>query len=270
MTKHTRGKFTVYVVKTQDTEDGIYIGRPMPGRKGSVLENPYRVKDGQSNGSVIPAFKDHLKKVYVKKDSAVKAECQRLADILETEGEVTLRCWCAPKTCHGDVIAMVLFRILEKRGHDVPKDDESPIDLFKGKYAFLSNMYKTRVTIRDHEYNCTETFYQAMKGADPSDVTTVQAAGNGYEAKALGKKVTARADWSETKVGFMREALAAKFESPSLRKKLLATGERSLIESNHWHDNFWGTCTCDNHVYTTGNNVLGYLLMELRKKLRKV
>jgi len=277
MTKHTRGKFTVIVVKTQDTGDGIYIGRPMSGQKGSVLENPYRVKDESQRGTTLVAYKSHLKEIYVVKDSPAKAECQRLADILESEGTITLRCWCAPKKCHGDVIAQVLFRILEKRGHDVPKgvpeSDSAPITEFKGKYAFLSNMYKCNLTIDGEKYNSSEAFCQAMKTLDLEERELLLALGSPYAMKSASRvpgTLTIRDDWDEVKVGFMRVALSAKFSSPKLREMLLETGDRKLVEQNHWHDNFWGCCTCDKHVYTLGGNVLGFLLWELRRKLRKV
>ena len=56
-----------------------------------------------------------------------------------------------------------------------------------------------------------------------------------------------------------------KFNWPELRTKLLATGNRVLVEGNYWHDNFWGECTCEKCKATQkAENWLGKLLMERR------
>ena len=48
---------------------------------------------------------------------------------------------------------------------------------------------------------------------------------------------------------------------------LLLTGGAELIEGNHWHDNFWGICTCDKCWDKRQENQLGKLLMKIRNKL---
>jgi hypothetical protein len=55
-----------------------------------------------------------------------------------------------------------------------------------------------------------------------------------------------------------------------LRKKLLATGDATLIEGNYWHDNYWGVCTCENCVSNgiVGRNRLGTLLMKVREEIK--
>ena len=60
----------------------------------------------------------------------------------------------------------------------------------------------------------------------------------------------------------MEELLRNKFSDPVLKQRLLATGNRELIEGNHWHDNFWDSCTCD-RCRNNGQNLLGKLLMKL-------
>jgi hypothetical protein len=56
----------------------------------------------------------------------------------------------------------------------------------------------------------------------------------------------------------MRECLSQKFADPTLRARLLETGDRDLIEENTWNDRFWGVCR--GH----GGNHLGKLLMAIR------
>ena len=61
----------------------------------------------------------------------------------------------------------------------------------------------------------------------------------------------------------MRKALFAKFtQSSHLKRRLLGTGDRELVERSPY-DSFWG-----DGGNGTGQNWLGKLLMELRKKLR--
>ena len=65
----------------------------------------------------------------------------------------------------------------------------------------------------------------------------------------------------------MRALLWAKFSAEPLRTRLLATGEAQLVEGNTWHDQTWGQCQCVAHVGQPGRNLLGRLLMEVRREL---
>jgi predicted NAD-dependent protein-ADP-ribosyltransferase YbiA (DUF1768 family) len=69
------------------------------------------------------------------------------------------------------------------------------------------------------------------------------------EAKKLARKLTAqgylRKDWEQASLGIMEGLVRQKFSLyPTLREKLLATGDEELVEGNYWHDNFWGACSC--------------------------
>jgi predicted NAD-dependent protein-ADP-ribosyltransferase YbiA (DUF1768 family) len=66
----------------------------------------------------------------------------------------------------------------------------------------------------------------------------------------------------------MKDILTAKFTVPELREKLKATGDATLIEGNHWHDNRWGKCTCERCQNKDGQNWLGKILMEVRDSLK--
>ena len=62
----------------------------------------------------------------------------------------------------------------------------------------------------------------------------------------------------------MKEILLAKAQQHTyVRRKLLSTGTRELIE-NSWRDNFWGW-----GPDREGQNMLGVLWMEVREQLRK-
>ena len=73
-----------------------------------------------------------------------------------------------------------------------------------------------------------------------------------------------RADWEDVKLNVMRKALLAKFtQHDNLRQKLIKTGERVLVERSP-HDSFWG-----DGGDGSGQNWLGWLLMEIRDKVCK-
>ncbi len=62
----------------------------------------------------------------------------------------------------------------------------------------------------------------------------------------------------------MKEVLWAKFsQNPELAKKLVATGDRVLEETNWWGDRIWGVHEGQ------GKNLLGLQLMEIRARLAK-
>ena len=63
----------------------------------------------------------------------------------------------------------------------------------------------------------------------------------------------------------MEYGLREKFKDTDLRDKLVGTGNIEIIETNIWHDNFWGQCNCDK-CKSKGGNKLGKLLMKLRSE----
>lgn len=118
-------------------------------------------------------------------------------------------------------------------------------------------------------YPSVEHAFQAAKSRDPDYRERVRRATSPGAAKHFGKRVSRegglRPDWDEIRVEVMRGLVRQKFTRyPVLRARLLATGERELVEVNYWHDRFWG----ENPV-GTGENWLGRILMEIRKELRQ-
>ena len=63
----------------------------------------------------------------------------------------------------------------------------------------------------------------------------------------------------------MYALVAVKFRDRYLRKRLLNTEERQLIEWVRSKEGFWGALTYDSR---RGQNTLGELLMQLRKFIR--
>ena len=139
---------------------------------------------------------------------------------------------------------------------------------FDGEYAFLSNFYPSTIYHDGITYPTNEHFFQAMKTLDISERKAIAAAPTPGQAKRMGRNVKLRPDWEKIKVDIMRLGLILKFTDAALAEKLIATGDEELVEGNWWHDQTWGSCFCADHCRTPGRNLLGMLLMELRKELQ--
>lgn len=142
------------------------------------------------------------------------------------------------------------------------------IDNFNGEFAFLSNFYPSTFMHYGIVYPTNEHFFQAMKTTDLKEKLAIADAPTPGIAKRLGRTVNLRPDWELIKDDMMRLGLVLKFKKPNLRKKLLATGDAELIEGNTWHDNTWGSCTCEK-CGNKGENRLGKMLMDLRDELQE-
>jgi ribA/ribD-fused uncharacterized protein len=139
---------------------------------------------------------------------------------------------------------------------------------FDGQYDFLSNFYPSPFVHDGIAYPTNEHFFQAMKTLDIDERKKIAAAETPGLAKRMGRKVQLRSDWEKVKVYYMELGLRLKFADKTLAKKLIDTGDEELIEGNWWCDQTWGSCNCPKHIRTPGRNLLGMLLMELRKDLQ--
>ena len=135
------------------------------------------------------------------------------------------------------------------------------ITKFRDKYFFLSNMYPEMVYINGEMYPSAEHAFQAMKSLDKDVRLAMSVCPSAEEAKRSGRKINLRCDWEQVKVSVMKDILRAKFSDPELAQKLRDTGDEELIEGNTWGDTFWGVCR------GKGQNVLGTLLMEVRREI---
>lgn len=138
------------------------------------------------------------------------------------------------------------------------------IDSFSGRYAFLSNFYPVPGGVEDEgiEYPTSENAFQAAKTLDMQYRKSI-AYSSPTQAKRLGHAIALRPQWNQVKVSVMKRIVRTKFSEPTLREKLLATGDEELVEGNDWHDTYWGVCN------GVGQNMLGKILMEVRAELRE-
>lgn len=88
---HTR------VVHCKRQPHDVYIGRP------SVWGNPFEIGKDGTREEVIALYREHIE---------FNTELYERAQ-LELRGKV-LGCWCHPQACHGDVLAEIANRPLEK------------------------------------------------------------------------------------------------------------------------------------------------------------
>ena len=139
---------------------------------------------------------------------------------------------------------------------------------FDGENEFLSNFYHSPIFYEGIVYPTNEHFFQAMKTLDIETRKAIAAAPTPGAAKRMGRHVALRPDWEKIKVDVMRLGLILKFTDAELAEKLVATGDEELVEGNWWHDNTWGNCHCTECSRKGGRNLLGMLLMEVRKELQ--
>ena len=141
--------------------------------------------------------------------------------------------------------------------------DEKNIAGFVADYRWLSNYFLCRVEWEGRVYGSAEAAYHSGKylRAERDVFTNLDP----DPARKLSRaKPYDTAAWEVRQVPTMREVVWAKFsQNPELAKKLLATGDRYLEETNWWGDSFWG-------VYRgEGQNLLGKIVMDTRARLAK-
>lgn len=138
------------------------------------------------------------------------------------------------------------------------------IDSFSGYYHFLSNFSAAEVWLDGESYPSTEHAYQAAKTDDPDWRRRIQLAPTPNAAKRIGRSAPMREGFEEQKVEVMYDLVRQKFRQHGrLAERLLATGDRELVEGNWWGDSFWGVCD------GRGENHLGRVLMRVRREMRE-
>ncbi|RDZ26015.1 NADAR family protein [Lysobacter silvisoli] len=135
-------------------------------------------------------------------------------------------------------------------------------------YGPFSNLYKRSFVFEGREFATAEHAYQAGKAAKesvkewilsaPSPALVAMAAHGLYTWDIVP-------NWAQIKFDRMRAVLRAKFtQHEDLRALLLSTGTARLVEAgktNNPVNRLWG------EVNGIGQNMLGVMLMELRKEL---
>jgi hypothetical protein len=170
----------------------------------------------------------------------------------------------------------------EGGGHGVAgfikPDTPTRVFFYEQDFYVLSNFSAFQITFENRAnpagdwtvqtFETSEQCYHFLKfdhlaGRGVQDL--IWRARSAHEAFKLAQehKALQRPDWDEIKVNVMKRILRAKVDQHAyVRRKLLATGDRELIEDS-WRDDFWGW-----GPNRDGQNMLGKLWMQVRAELR--
>lgn len=145
-------------------------------------------------------------------------------------------------------------------------DTPERVRFYEHDFYVLSNFSAFRVCGWGRDFDTAEHAYHWHKFQDhPHMQDQIQMSASAHEAFKFAEAMKSyrRRDWDEVKVGIMRDILRAKADQHEyVRRKLLATGDRELVEDS-WRDDFWGW-----GPNRDGKNMLGKLWMEVRAELR--
>ena len=161
-----------------------------------------------------------------------------------------------------DLVTAEVWDLLRKDGK---LSWNSITDFHEEPYQFLSNFYEASVFYDGLTFGSSEAAFQAQKCLTPEEKVQFTEYGPG-KSKGVGRRVQLRPDWETVKYGIMEEIVRAKFlQHPELARQLLDTGEKVLVEGNHWGDTCWGVDTRTGQ----GENRLGKILMKVRDELKE-
>lgn len=132
------------------------------------------------------------------------------------------------------------------------------------EFGWMSNFYMAEQTVRGKKYPTNEHYYQSAKARDPEVAAWIAQAPNPYLAMRSGRALRPNEivrNWENVKLQVMKIGLLAKFsQNPDLKKMLLSTGNVPIHEDSS-HEVYG--------VKNGGLDMLGRLLMEVRKELRE-
>lgn len=148
----------------------------------------------------------------------------------------------------------------------VKPDTDRQVFFYEQDFYVLSNFSAFTLNWRGERFDTSEAAYHFEKfPRDQGIRTQILRAPSAHEAFKIAAryKKDRRPDWDSVKVDIMRAILRAKVaQHEYVRRKLLGTGDRELIEDS-WRDGYWGW-----GPDRKGQNMLGKLWMELRAELR--
>jgi len=145
-------------------------------------------------------------------------------------------------------------------------DTDERVCFYEQDFYVLSNFSSFSLEWCGHRFPTVEHAYHWLKFIDSNDLQqSICDAPSAHKAFKIAQenKDRRRSDWDAVKVPLMYRLLHAKAaQHEYVRRKLLATGDRELVE-NSWRDDFWGW-----GPNRDGQNKLGKLWMEVRAELR--
>lgn len=132
----------------------------------------------------------------------------------------------------------------------------------KEPLGFCSNFHRAKMFLDGRWWDTVEHLYQAQKTGIPEEFDAIWKAKTPKEARLIGQTVHMRNPWDSLKYKTMKDSCVLKFtQHQDLLVQLLATGTDVLVEDSPV-DSYWGWGA--DHK---GQNMLGKVLMEIRKEL---
>jgi ribA/ribD-fused uncharacterized protein len=146
-------------------------------------------------------------------------------------------------------------------------DTADQVFFYEQDFYVLSNFSAFSIIWKGWRYDTSEAVYhwEKFSETDREVGRLIREAPSAHEAFKIAQdhKGRRRPDWDDVKLDIMRDILRAKVNQHEyVRRKLLATGSRELVEDS-WRDDYWGW-----GEDRKGKNMLGKLWMEVRDELR--
>ena len=146
------------------------------------------------------------------------------------------------------------------------------------KYGEFSQFYPSKFQVDGYKYNSAEQYMMAQKAklmGDRASFSKIMNEKNPMKIKSIGRRIQPWDidKWEKNRFKIVFDGNMHKFsQNPRLAKILKATGSRTIAEATP-RDNTWGIgISFKNAVHGAtwkGKNLLGKVLMKVRKKLKR-
>ncbi len=144
------------------------------------------------------------------------------------------------------------------------ENHEDKVCFYEREFYPLSSFSSFMVEWKGVLYMTAEHAYHTEKFIDPEIIEKIKNTRSAHDAFKLAREYAdkVRPDWFDIRVDVMEQIVRAKVaQHPYVKKKLLETGDREIVEDS-WRDDFWGW-----GPNKDGQNQLGKIWMRVRSDL---
>lgn len=163
-----------------------------------------------------------------------------------------------------ELIITTKKKIMQSANKPIMESKSNAVTAFINDYEFLSNEYECKIPVAEDDL-VFSNITSALIAKKSNDIGTRRKFTRFSATKARKKESSIPENdyWEENKDEILYELLKIKFtHNKDLKKKLLDTYPNDLINNVSYPDTYYGV------RFGEGKNVLGKLLMQLRKELR--
>ncbi|MEK7177052.1 MAG: NADAR family protein [Patescibacteria group bacterium] len=144
-------------------------------------------------------------------------------------------------------------------------DTAKQIFFYEHEFYVFSNFSSFQLEWKGKLWPTSEHAYHSEKFDNENLKEQIRNTKSAHDSLKLAKanKDKYKKNWDDIKLGIMKEILHAKVaQHPYVKKKLLESGDRELVEDSH-RDDYWGW-----GPNKDGKNHLGKLWMEVREEIQ--